>query len=282
MEAFLTKNQTTVPEAKLARLARFLEATSPSSRLAVITSGGTSVPLERNTVHFVDNFSTGTRGANMADRCLDLGCRVVFISRKGSRLPLANPHTLPGEKSEHVQDYWFVQALSEGRDLSVFVNRYHSLRASLCVLEFDSVTDFAGLLHLTLRCTREFKPVIVLAAAVSDYYVPLDEMPEHKLRSVEEDLVLQLKPVPKFINEVRLMSPDSFIVGFKLVTDEAELLQLACRSVQANQLDVVVGNTLATRREKLVLVRTSGTTTLECGADEDIDDLLVRDLLATS
>ncbi|KAH0484193.1 MAG: hypothetical protein KVP17_004198 [Porospora cf. gigantea B] len=88
-------------------------------------------------------------------------------------------------------------------------------------------------------------------------------MPEHKLRSVEEDLVLQLKPVPKFINEVRLMSPDSFIVGFKLVTDEAELLQLACRSVQANQLDVVVGNTLATRREKLVLVRTSGTTTLE-------------------
>ncbi|KAH0484194.1 MAG: hypothetical protein KVP17_004198 [Porospora cf. gigantea B] len=67
MEAFLTKNQTTVPEAKLARLARFLEATSPSSRLAVITSGGTSVPLERNTVHFVDNFSTGTRGANMAE-----------------------------------------------------------------------------------------------------------------------------------------------------------------------------------------------------------------------
>ncbi|KAH0476490.1 MAG: uncharacterized protein KVP18_002599 [Porospora cf. gigantea A] len=88
-------------------------------------------------------------------------------------------------------------------------------------------------------------------------------MPEHKLRSTEDDLVLHLRPVPKFISEVRLMSPGAFIVGFKLVTDEAELLQLACRSVQANHLDVVVGNTLATRREKLVLVRTSGSSTLE-------------------
>lgn len=35
--------------------------------LVVITSGGTTVPLEKNTVRFIDNFSTGTRGATSAE-----------------------------------------------------------------------------------------------------------------------------------------------------------------------------------------------------------------------
>ena len=34
--------------------------------LAVVTSGGTTVPLEQRTVRFIDNFSTGTRGARSA------------------------------------------------------------------------------------------------------------------------------------------------------------------------------------------------------------------------
>lgn len=32
-------------------------------RIVLVTSGGTTVPLERNTVRFVDNFSAGTRGS---------------------------------------------------------------------------------------------------------------------------------------------------------------------------------------------------------------------------
>jgi phosphopantothenate-cysteine ligase len=36
-------------------------------RVAIVTSGGTIVPLERRMVRFVDNFSTGTRGAACAE-----------------------------------------------------------------------------------------------------------------------------------------------------------------------------------------------------------------------
>ena len=36
-------------------------------RVVVVTSGGTTVPLERNTVRFIDNFSTGSRGARSAE-----------------------------------------------------------------------------------------------------------------------------------------------------------------------------------------------------------------------
>ena len=36
-------------------------------RIALVTSGGTTVPLENNTVRFIDNFSAGTRGATSAE-----------------------------------------------------------------------------------------------------------------------------------------------------------------------------------------------------------------------
>ncbi|EPZ32566.1 DFP-domain-containing protein [Rozella allomycis CSF55] len=32
-------------------------------RIVIVTSGGTTVPLEKNMVRYLDNFSAGTRGA---------------------------------------------------------------------------------------------------------------------------------------------------------------------------------------------------------------------------
>ena len=39
-------------------------------KLIIVTSGGTSVPLEKNTVRSVENFSTGTRGALSTEQFL--------------------------------------------------------------------------------------------------------------------------------------------------------------------------------------------------------------------
>jgi phosphopantothenate-cysteine ligase len=35
--------------------------------IVLVTSGGTTVPLEHNTVRFVDNFSAGTRGSTSVE-----------------------------------------------------------------------------------------------------------------------------------------------------------------------------------------------------------------------
>ena len=45
----------------------------PGRKVVVITSGGTTVPLERRCVRFIDNFSSGTRGAKSAERFLEVG-----------------------------------------------------------------------------------------------------------------------------------------------------------------------------------------------------------------
>ena len=58
--------------------------------VVVITSGGTTVPLERNCVRFIDNFSKGTRGALSAEQFLAAGYAVVFLSRHGSAQPFVS------------------------------------------------------------------------------------------------------------------------------------------------------------------------------------------------
>ncbi|XP_018010320.1 phosphopantothenate--cysteine ligase [Hyalella azteca] len=58
-------------------------------KVALVTSGGTTVPLERNTVRFLDNFSVGTRGAASCEQFLQLGYAVVFVHREASVLPFA-------------------------------------------------------------------------------------------------------------------------------------------------------------------------------------------------
>jgi len=45
------------------------------------------VPLERKTVRFIDNFSTGLRGAICAEYFLRNGYAVLFLYRKGSCFP---------------------------------------------------------------------------------------------------------------------------------------------------------------------------------------------------
>ncbi len=64
----------------------------------MVTSGGTTVPFEKNTVRFLDNFSQGTRGAASAEQFLEEeeeassereegAYAVVFLHRQGSLRP---------------------------------------------------------------------------------------------------------------------------------------------------------------------------------------------------
>lgn len=56
-------------------------------------SGGTTVPLENQTVRFIDNFSNGTRGAASAEYFLEAGYAVVFMHRQFSLEPYHRHYT---------------------------------------------------------------------------------------------------------------------------------------------------------------------------------------------
>lgn len=171
-------------------------------RLVLVTSGGTTVPLEKQTVRFIDNFSAGTRGATSAEYFLEAGYAVLFLHRQFSLLPFSRHYS-------HATDC-FLDFLREGPDGSVVardedaakmlhvLRKYRDARDKnmLLVLPFVSISDY---LHELRSVTRLLKPLgpralLYLAAAVSDFFVPPERMSEHKIQSTDAaDSVLKKK-----------------------------------------------------------------------------------------
>ncbi|KAH9440844.1 hypothetical protein Pst134EA_032977 [Puccinia striiformis f. sp. tritici] len=75
---------------------KFHVQSNPTKRIVLITSGGTTVPLEHNVVRFLDNFSAGTRGAASAEAFLRTNeYAVIFLHRSHSLEPFSRhyPHS---------------------------------------------------------------------------------------------------------------------------------------------------------------------------------------------
>jgi phosphopantothenate---cysteine ligase (ATP) len=160
-------------------------------RVVLITSGGTTVPLEKQTVRFIDNFSAGTRGATSAEYFLESGYAVIFLHRQFSLLPYSRHYS-------HATDC-FLDFLHEGPDGSVVANeeyrekmlmvlRQYNIAKSqnlLLMLPFTTITDYLFVLRSVSQLMRPLGPngLLYLAAAVSDFFVPPERMVEHKIQS---------------------------------------------------------------------------------------------------
>jgi phosphopantothenate---cysteine ligase (ATP) len=93
-----------------AALAHFMEEQATLGRPVVcVTAGGTTVPLELNTVRSIDNFSTGRRGSISAEQFLSLGYAVIYLHRRGCAAPYAR--TLAALIAPHV-DLQLMEALT--------------------------------------------------------------------------------------------------------------------------------------------------------------------------
>ena len=117
---------------------------------------------------------------------------------------------------------------------------------------FDTIGEYLGLLRACCSALKslEGNVLVVLAAAVSDFYVP--HLCEHKIQSRSGGgLSLDLAPVPKCLGFVkRWGSPNFCVCGFKLETDP-ELLKTKARASLANYgLDCVVANMLDSYKER--------------------------------
>ena len=146
-------------------------------------------------------------------------------------------------------------ALEEGRILTI---------------PFRSVEDYLAKLQLSSEALKDNQALALfyLAAAVSDFYVPLEKRSKHKIqsRSIAEDnedslmskesesgcLNLKLWPVPKVMGLLRFKwAPDAFVCSFKLETDKTILRQKAEAAVEKYGCHMVIGNLLKTRHDQV-------------------------------
>lgn len=94
-------------------------------------------------------------------------------------------------------------------------------------INFTSVVDYMWLLRAACECLAAFekRALLYLAAAVSDFYIPSDMMPTHKMQSGHGAPTISLQLVPKMLAPlVSLWVPNAFVVSFKLETDENLLI----------------------------------------------------------
>ena len=238
-------------------------------RIVCVTSGGTTVPLEKNTVRFLDNFSTGTRGAVSAEEFLQAGYAVVYMHRTTCEQPFAR--TLK-KFSENLLDNLQLQSPGyfgggsttfTARNFSVEMKRaleqHSASRAAgtLMKMSFVTITDYLFLLRAAALAlaTAGRNAMMYLAAAVSDFYIPAQDMETHKIQSSIGSLDIHLDGVPKMLGALRRdWAPDMFTVSFKLETDEAILLKKARSAISKYQMDCVVANILSTRYDRVTLV----------------------------
>lgn len=179
-------------------------------RVVLVTSGGTTVPLEKQTVRFIDNFSAGTRGATSAEYFLEAGYAVIFMHRQFSLLPYSRHYS-------HSTDC-FLDFLHENPDGSVVANPAHQekmlrvlrkynnakQRNLLLMLPFTTITDYLHELRAVAQLMRPLGPngLLYLAAAVSDFFVPEDRMAEHKIQSTDAtDMLKQQQQGPTTVTK---------------------------------------------------------------------------------
>lgn len=195
--------------------------------LALVTSGGTIAPLERSTVRFIDNFSTGTRGALCAEKLLRVGSHplddrppyaVIFVSREGSAQPFLR-RAVSENLSESLQYRPTGETVVSDTYLLRDLQFLQSNRQRLHKITFRTVHEYLALLQTIARRLRTFgtTAIFVLAAAVSDFYLPEDQLQNHKIQSKGMNLTLNLSPVPKCLGFVRSeWAPRAFTVSFKV------------------------------------------------------------------
>lgn len=223
------------------RIDHFLNQERSDRPIVLVTSGGTTVPLEKNTVRYIDNFSTGHRGAASVEYFLERNYLVIFFHRQSSTLPF----------QRHLKTLFD----SEDRQNDDEVRHaYAQHRSSLLMIPFQTVQEYLhGFEEICRRLNSFGKRVLIYAcAAVSDYYIPNEDLTEHKIPSEQPELLIRLKPVPKMLGKVKEeYSPLAFLVSFKLETDEKILQEKCLRSAQRYHQEVIIGNLLHTRTHQV-------------------------------
>ncbi|XP_076927849.1 phosphopantothenate--cysteine ligase 2-like isoform X2 [Bidens hawaiensis] len=269
------------------KLSKFINqnASLPGSeglrRVVCVTSGGTTVPLEQRCVRYIDNFSSGHRGATSTEYFLKAGYSVIFLYRRGTCQPYCR--SLPDDPllecfkltndSMHESHAEAVKSAISGHHDAVS-------GGYLLKLPFTTIFEYLQILRLIATSLKILGPnaMFYLAAAVSDFYVPWESMAVHKIQSASGPLDMRLAQVPKMLSVLRKeWAPTAFCVSFKLETDTEILLEKADTALKKYKMHVVVANELSTRKEVVILVTESGKVSVyRENSQSDVESPLIK------
>ncbi|KAJ0808219.1 putative phosphopantothenate--cysteine ligase (CTP) [Helianthus annuus] len=124
-------------------------------RVVCVTSGGTTVPLEQRCVRYIDNFSSGHRGATSTEYFLKSGYSVIFLYRRGTCQPYCR--SLPDDpllECFNLTSDSSIQVLeSHAEAVKSAISGHHDVVSGGYLLKLPFTTIFEYLQVSTESCT---------------------------------------------------------------------------------------------------------------------------------
>ncbi|MDQ0221762.1 phosphopantothenate--cysteine ligase [Streptococcus moroccensis] len=202
----------------------------------IITSGGTSEAID--SVRDITNKATGRLGQVMAERFLEAGHHVTFVTTK---------HALKPQPHDRLTLHLITNVTSLMETLEPLVKTHDAIIHAMAVSDYTPVymTDFE-----TVSESNDLSQFLTAHNA------------ETKISSSADYQVLFLKKTPKVISKIKKWNPAIHLIGFKLLVavSQQELFEVARASLIKNKADAIVANDLteiSADSHKAYLVTTS-------------------------
>ena len=229
----------------------------------VITAGGTSEKIDN--VRKITNSSSGKLGLTIANHLLKENDDLIiyYVCSKNSLRPL-DKRIKVIEIDDTISLKNKIENLLLNEKIDYFI---HSMAVS------DYMTDYVTTIE---RIKASIKNTSNLEEAFSN----IEIINGNKISSYEDNLVIVLKQTPKIISIIKDLSPQTYLVGFKLLdgVSKEELISVAKKLRDKNKCDLVVANDLATIRngEHIAYIIDKNNEIDESHGKDDIAKKLVR------
>ncbi|MGX6979552.1 phosphopantothenoylcysteine decarboxylase domain-containing protein [Vagococcus elongatus] len=214
----------------------------------LITAGGTKEKIDD--VRYIANHSTGKLGAAMAEAfAKDAENSIVYLHGTGAIVP-RRPNVFPIEifSTEDLKNQ-----LENQLNNKQFTAVIHSMAVSdYTVSNTFSESDFLSAFSEKIPITQETSQLLwtkdELLAALEKQFEAMAVQEKNKISSNFDHLLIRLEKNPKIIQKIKLLQPETILVGFKLLVDTSEtnLVSVARNLLEKNNCDYVLANDLTT------------------------------------
>ncbi|MDF1618511.1 phosphopantothenoylcysteine decarboxylase domain-containing protein [Petrocella sp. FN5] len=215
----------------------------------IITAGGTSEKIDP--VRKITNTSTGLLASKIYNALVEVihghhnPIHIDYVAAKNAQLPkIKSPHQLYSVTDTQSVDQILSELFTSKKiDIMIHCMAVSDYYVSRIQTETQLATELLDLVEQKNTASQEVQLDDVLTILRNNSYHQLDKC--NKIVS-SESLYLRLSETPKLIEKVKKISPNTRLIGFKLLHNAPEeyLLQTANMMALTSRCELVVANNL--------------------------------------
>ena len=232
----------------------------------IITAGGTSEKIDN--VRKITNSGTGKLGLAIANHLSPKDVMIYYVCSKNAVRPsnMVNVKVIEIEGTKDLKKT--IETLLTTEKIDYFI---HSMAVSDCTTDYVTTIE-------------RIKSSLQSKDDIDEALKNVQTITGSKISSSEDNLVIVLKPTPKIISIIKTLSPETYLVGFKLLDNVSKehLIAVATKLRDKNHCDLVVANDLEDIRNgnHLAYIIDKQDTIEEAYNKEDIARKLTRKMFA--